>query len=507
MGCLNSTTDKHEVANTRKMAIKSDKGRKQQGVHELKKNYHIDYKTRVLGTGAFGRVFQTYNIINPEHLVAIKVLDKHKLKENIDCIMEEVAILNQLDHPNIVKYYETYDDSKYIYLVMEYIEGYQLFEMITSQENQTFTEQVAAGYMKSLFQAVNHCHAVDVIHRDIKPENIMITKEGSVRLIDFGLSRASKKKNLTTVAGTPYYMAPEVLEGNYGTKADLWSLGVLLYTLVSGYLPFQGNNSHDVFKKIKEADFHFRHAEFQEVSEECKNLIRSLLVVNVKKRLSGQEALKHPWFQSFGLDKSTVGFKDQKLHADPISDEVIDRLKQFRGVSKFKKAAMNLLVKTATEEEVKDLRAQFQAIDLDGTGMIKASELTAVMRSKQLKMSDADIKTLIDEMDYHNNGKINYSEFLSATLNLQSFLTDQRLMAIFAQFDTDGSNKITEENIYLAMQKLGHEIPRAEIKEMINKHDLTNDGVLSFNEFKAIFVEMPTLQGEKRYIDEAFQKS
>ena len=125
--------------------------------------------------------------------------------------MDEVAILNQLDHPNIVKYYETYDDSKYIYLVMEFIDGLPLFDMITSQKNQTFTEEIAAGYMKSLFQAVNHCHAVNVIHRDIKPENIMITKEGQVRLIDFGLSRASKNRNLTTVAGTPYYMAPEVL--------------------------------------------------------------------------------------------------------------------------------------------------------------------------------------------------------------------------------------------------------------------------------------------------------
>ena len=274
--------------------------------------------------------------------------------------MEEVAILNQLDHPNIVKYYETYDDQKYIYLVMEYIHGFQLFEMITAQENQTFTEQIAAGYMKSLFQAVNHCHAVDVIHRDIKPENIMITKEGSVRLIDFGLSKASKNKNLSTVAGTPYYMAPEVLEGSYGQKADLWSLGVLLYTLVSGYLPFQGTNSHEVFRKIKEADFHFNHVEFKEVSAECKDLITRLLVVNQKKRLSGQQALKHQWFQNFGLDKSQIGNPgDKKLQTDPISDDVLERLRNFKGVSTFKKAAMNLLVKTATEEEVSDLRAQF----------------------------------------------------------------------------------------------------------------------------------------------------
>ena len=130
--------------------------------------------------------------------------------------------------------------------------------------------------------------------------------------------------------------------------------------------------------------------------------------------------MAHPWFQLFGLDKSVIVNKsgEKKFVADPISDEVIDRLRQFKGVSTFKKAAMNLLVKTLNEEEVSELRAQFQAIDQDGTGLIKASELSAVIKQKQMKMSDTEIKSLIDEMDYHNNGKINYSEFLSATINV-----------------------------------------------------------------------------------------
>ena len=126
----------------------------------------------------------------------------------------------------------------------------------------------------------------------------MITDSGSVRLIDFGLSKASRSnKNLTTVAGTPYYMAPEVLEGNYAAKADIWSLGVLMYTLVSGYLPFQGSTSAEVFRKIKEAEYHFNHVEFDSVSGECKDLITKLLVANPKKRLTGKEALGHPWFK------------------------------------------------------------------------------------------------------------------------------------------------------------------------------------------------------------------
>ena len=126
-----------------------------------------------------------------------------------------------------------------------------------------FTERTAAKYMRQLFQALNHCHAVNVVHRDIKPDNIMITENDTVRLIDFGLSKARmSNKKMNTVAGTPYYMAPEVINGSYSHKADIWSLGVLLYTLVSGYLPFQGVNTGVVFEKVKACDYHFDHTEF-----------------------------------------------------------------------------------------------------------------------------------------------------------------------------------------------------------------------------------------------------
>jgi serine/threonine protein kinase len=120
--------------------------------------------------------------------------------------------------------------------------------------------------MKMLFSAINHCHAQNIIHRDIKPENIMINEENEVRLIDFGLSKTNKKNNMQTMCGTPFYMAPEVIKSNYNTKADIWSLGVLLYTLVSGYLPFQGTNNKDVYERIKTADFHFDHDEFSNIS-------------------------------------------------------------------------------------------------------------------------------------------------------------------------------------------------------------------------------------------------
>mmetsp|Transcript_42189 Transcript_42189/g.55580 ORF Transcript_42189/g.55580 Transcript_42189/m.55580 type:complete len:117 (+) Transcript_42189:503-853(+) len=116
--------------------------------------------------------------------------------------------------------------------------------------------------MKQLLQAINHCHALDIIHRDIKPENIMVTKDDQIRVIDFGLAAVAKKRTLTEFAGTPYYMAPEVIKHLYGRKSDIWSLGVILYTLTSGYLPFQGENMDALLRKITRGTFHFDHAEF-----------------------------------------------------------------------------------------------------------------------------------------------------------------------------------------------------------------------------------------------------
>jgi calcium-dependent protein kinase len=145
-----------------------------------------------LGQGAFGKVFLTHNKHNTNHKVAIKVMGLKKIKDELDAIKEEVAILTKLDHPNIVRYYETYEDDKNIYLVMEYIGGGELFDKIAQQKNQVFNEVTAYEYIYKLFGALNHMHAQGIVHRDIKPENIMIGENGELKLIDFGLSKRKK---------------------------------------------------------------------------------------------------------------------------------------------------------------------------------------------------------------------------------------------------------------------------------------------------------------------------
>ena len=165
----------------------------------------------------------------------------------------------------------------------------------------------------------------------------MIASSGEIKLIDFGLSKIQEgNKKLKTIAGTPYYMAPEVLDGKYDTKCDTWSLGVLLYVFMSGYLPFQGDNRNDVFNKISNGQYHFNHPEFKDCSPQVIDLINKLLQTDPKERLSASQALSHPWFTTAHEQTSKV-----------INPNVLMRLKSFKGTSKLKKAAMNMLVKMA----------------------------------------------------------------------------------------------------------------------------------------------------------------
>ena len=218
----------------------------------------------MLGSGNFGKVYLAYHNVNSEFKVAVKTMQKKKIGDGVlEKLKQEIKILSRLDHPNICKYYETYESPKHVYLVMEYCSGQDLFEKITNtKEGGSFTEQKAAFIMKKLFLAINHCHSNGVTHRDLKPENIMYKEnkdqktsydQADIKIIDFGLSKMlqpSELVSMKTLVGTPYYVAPEVLDGDYGKECDCWSLGVIMYAVLSGCLPFYGQTPKEVFDKI-----------------------------------------------------------------------------------------------------------------------------------------------------------------------------------------------------------------------------------------------------------------
>jgi calcium-dependent protein kinase len=253
----------------------------------------------VLGAGSFGKVFLGHNKKNSEHKVAIKVISKRRFQNELDFIRQEFRILSILDHPNIVKYYETYEDLKYLYMVMEYCPGGELFDKIADRSS--YTEKEASQIMEDIFRAISHCHSINVTHRDIKPENLMYGEDGKIKLIDFGLAKQSYSKlaKMTTLAGTPYFISPEVLKGVYGRECDMWSLGVLLYIILSGEYPFDADSRIEVFDKISSGKISFRKHTWKHISDEAKDLIYKLLQLNIKKRLTAQSALKHPWFTKF----------------------------------------------------------------------------------------------------------------------------------------------------------------------------------------------------------------
>lgn len=198
----------------------------------------------------------------------------------------------------------------------------------------------------------------------------------------------------------------------------MWSIGVLLYTLVSGYYPFFTPNRGDLFKKIKAGEFEFKASAFKRISSQCQDLIQKLLVKDPAQRITGKDALDHEWFKVW----KNKSIKDDE--SPEVDDEVVKRLLKYKGESTIKRAGMNMLVKMLSEGEVKDLRKQFEAIDKDGTGMIHSSELAAVLQKKEMASSTASADAAIKEIDYYGNGKINYSEFIAATISIKNFMTD-----------------------------------------------------------------------------------
>jgi len=212
--------------------------------------------TRKIGSGAYGEVRKWY-VRETGELRAVKIIKKKALAEDErKKLKNEAEILTKWDHPNIIKLYEIFEDKKYYYIITEFLAGGELFEKITDEEFYgDFTEKDAAMIMQQVFRGINYWHSNNIVHRDLKPENLLLEssvshedlggKSMKIKIIDFGTSQEFKigsKKKMEERYGTPYYIAPDVLNKSYNEKCDIWSLGVILYILLVGYPPFNGSD-------------------------------------------------------------------------------------------------------------------------------------------------------------------------------------------------------------------------------------------------------------------------
>ncbi|XP_046357232.1 calcium/calmodulin-dependent protein kinase type IV-like [Haliotis rufescens] len=284
---------------------------------------------------------------------AAKVIKKHVDKK---VVRTEIGILLKLSHPNIIRLKEIYETRTDITLVLELVTGGELFDRIVSRG--FYSEKDAAKAVRDMLTAVDYLHENGVVHRDLKPENMLyenLAPESKLKIADFGLSKIiGPEVTMTTVCGTPGYCAPEVLLGRKYTQAiDMWSVGVITYILLCGYEPFSADTDRQMYKRIIKADYKFDCPWWDEVSENAKDLVRKMLHLDPKKRVTAAEALKHPW---------VMGKAARMDHME----STFDNIKEFNARRK---------LKTATEAVMAVARATRNITNIfDGQGLAGLAE-------------------------------------------------------------------------------------------------------------------------------------
>ena len=248
---------------------------------------------KLIGKGAFGKVTLGMHKLTGKY-VAIKSIDKDCLKDDFSKkkVLREIYILKKIKHVNVIRLLEVFETPKHVLIVMEYASGGDLLHCVKSRGH--LTEEESIPIFRQVVYGLAHIHSRNILHRDIKLDNILIDSEGGVKICDFGVSKIiNKEATIFDQCGTPAYIAPEIITevGYKGFYVDHWSLGVLLYAMLCGTVPFKAGNMPDLHVLIKKGKFSFP----VELSEEAKNMINRLMKANPEERLSIPEILTHPW--------------------------------------------------------------------------------------------------------------------------------------------------------------------------------------------------------------------
>ena len=253
-------------------------------------------REKSIGKGHFSQVYIASDR-NTGDKFAVKVIkkDKNDEEKSRKFIRREVKVLSTTDHPNIIKAVDFFSSGGKPHIVMEFVEGGSLREMIRKRKR--LTEVEAKPILRGILEAILYLHQMNVVHRDIKPENILMVREDYPKITDFGLATfRNEDKNIHSVVGTPSYVAPEVIRNvPYGPAADVWSCGVLLYFMLAGERPFTGDSREDIKRAVLEGDLRFPSQLFGTCSPEIKHLINSMLNYDQRLRVTAEQALHHPW--------------------------------------------------------------------------------------------------------------------------------------------------------------------------------------------------------------------
>eukprot|EP00944_MAST-04C_sp_MAST-4C-sp1_P006860 g6860.t1 len=365
-------------------------------------------------------------------------------------------------------------------------------------------------------EALNHCHEHDIVHRDLKPENFLLhtpLPEGrsagdpfpQIKLIDFGLADHHKfGEHFQLRAGTPYYMAPEVLERNYGLECDNWGMGVIMYVLLCGYPPFYGDNDDEIYERIRKGlpenfgkeieswlseaqnanagdrksqgsggnwdtyEEFFPKDEWNQISSGAIDMIRQLLVNDPKKRLTAAQGLNHPWIVSVGPPKPK-----------PLNRMLFERLRKFTDNGKFQRIAKRMIAAKLPDKDIKALFDAFKAADADGN----------------------EFANMMNTLDIDGDGEIGYEEFIAGTMELKHWATAERMEEVFHMLDKDNSKGLELDEIKVA---LGSNDDAASL-DILERFDKNKDGKIDLDEFKEMMLENE--KSSRKYLNREFTKT
>lgn len=439
-----------------------------QNLNKISQDYIIS--SQILGRGSYGEVRGAKHIPTSS-LRAVKIIIKKKFSEKQrHKLIKEVMILKSLDHPNIVKIYEYFQDKDYIYIVMELVRGKELYQYITDAA--PLSENLSAIIFRQVLSAVSYMHMRNIVHRDLKPENILF--DGTViKIIDFGTAKKfNPTKKMRGFHGSSYYIAPEVIRQSYSKECDVWSCGVILYILLSGTPPFYGNCDAEIFSAISKGEFRMNLKEFENLSDEVKNLIPRMLTRDVRVRITIKDALNHIWFNRFG----------KTLEAQ-VDFSILANLKNFKFKNSLQHALYYYMVhRILNDEEKRKIMEIFCALDQNFDGILTKDDIASGLKKVGIALSDDELNHIVFCMDYQQNQQIDFSDFVGGVIDKKKFLNNRNLEMCFRDLDADDDGLIGMNDIQNILQDR-KTVDQEYWSELVKDIDTSGDRKISYAEF------------------------
>mmetsp|Transcript_6026 Transcript_6026/g.18162 ORF Transcript_6026/g.18162 Transcript_6026/m.18162 type:complete len:512 (+) Transcript_6026:39-1574(+) len=438
---------------------------------DLAERYQLQQK---VGEGNYGAVFRAQDSSTGE-VVAVKRLPKSKILSDGDMysVRKEIGILRDLrGHEHIVRFDAAYEDPYFVYVVLELCRGGDMFHNLLKKGR--YSERDAADICRSILSVAAYCHSRGVMHRDLKPDNFLFDSEGEdarLKATDFGLSARFKPgERLHDACGTPLFVAPEVLKKDFDEKGDIWSIGVILYLMLSGRLPFNGRTVKESLTATLKGRYDMDGSEWSSVSYDAKDCIAKMLTYDPELRPSAAEMLEHPWIKLGGTASDEY-----------VLQAVFNNLRDFSEMNKLKKRAIQLMVTNLEASDIAKIREEFEAADIDNTGTLTVGEMKAVLRKVKADISEEELSRIWAAYDIDENGHLDYSEFLTATTDHNKVNNIANIERAFCQLDKDGDGKLTKEEIFGALKDFN--VSESDVHEIIEECDRNGDNTINYAEF------------------------